>query len=902
MSQKSNPVPRLDLAPKLSRPLSLWNPLDYLRLLYWVFFFPQALRWYIENFGKLYNLDKAKTGNKKWDGVRQNSFLRELILQGIFLIFIISIIWNLFLQQIGVPLDWLNVLIGVPLGIAVGGVVGVEIGSTKGVSVTIGLALVVGLVWTISYMSNLKFWLGMSIVWGLGISISFGVLSGISLGLISGVTGNLTINLMFLFLDIVNFKLMLFGSKDDVVGMSEIFSILVVSFLISRPENWLFALPSTFLKLNNRRNIFPNITPIPIPYLSYKVVNWLRKDWNTGLHNVNELLRFTLQFSPVIKAVNFVLSETPREEVIERVSQLAEDAYDWDLVRFASASLSRSIKLQAVRGFFFMGLLVPERWQQGFNARFTTQIRLDTPARAAAAGFWYLHEQKPEKAIEAFAVVRDLPYGKEMFTLAQILSPFQQASELDQIATLINLAATPNLLPSPPFLHPTTWDAILSLLQVIFNVQISQKSASKSARSLAINRALGELKDILDRAEYIPQSERNLIINIAKNWQISLLEITGKIGNISITEPVINPYVIGDPVQGKLFVGREDIMRELKEFWIVKHHLQSIVLYGHRRMGKTSILLNVGNILGAKVHLAYCNLLRVGNNPQGVGEVLMAVCDAIEKVVNISPPVDANLLNLPYRTFERYLEQVIPTLEGGLIIALDEFEEIEKLIQAGKIDSDFMGFLRGLVQMSPKIAFALAGLHTLEEMTEDYFHPFFASIIPIRVGFLSPGATRQILANPDDDFLLDYKPEAMDTIYQLTHGQPYLVQLIGFLLVRRYNDLVFEMGKTLDPVFTRDDVEAVINDPDFFIKGRYYFTGVWGQSAQGATGQQEILKILAPHPEGINLEAIIESINMDEIILNEAIETLKRHDVIKETNGLYHIIVELFRRWVLENK
>ena len=43
-------VPRLNLAPKLNRPLQLWNPLDYLRLLYWVFYFPQALRWYEETF------------------------------------------------------------------------------------------------------------------------------------------------------------------------------------------------------------------------------------------------------------------------------------------------------------------------------------------------------------------------------------------------------------------------------------------------------------------------------------------------------------------------------------------------------------------------------------------------------------------------------------------------------------------------------------------------------------------------------------------------------------------------------------------------------------------------------------------------------------------------------------
>ncbi|GEM_PF-3389485 len=43
---------RLDLAPKLNRPLSPWNPLDYLRLMFWMFYFPQALIWYIDFFSE----------------------------------------------------------------------------------------------------------------------------------------------------------------------------------------------------------------------------------------------------------------------------------------------------------------------------------------------------------------------------------------------------------------------------------------------------------------------------------------------------------------------------------------------------------------------------------------------------------------------------------------------------------------------------------------------------------------------------------------------------------------------------------------------------------------------------------------------------------------------------------
>lgn len=277
---------------------------------------------------------------------------------------------------------------------------------------------------------------------------------------------------------------------------------------------------------------------------------------------------------------------------------------------------------------------------------------------------------------------------------------------------------------------------------------------------------------------------------------------------------------------------------------------------------------------------------------------------------------------------KRYLKQVVDKLHEtslqGLIIAIDEFEIIEELITAGKIPKNFLGYLRGLLQMNSKIAFAFAGLHTLEEMTADYFQPFFASVIPIHVGFMEPAVTRQILANPiqfsdndvetlhvtsphatssKEDFLLDYKPEALDKIYELTHGQPYLVQLIGFVLVRRYNDQVFELGSDRDPVFTVKDVEAIINDTDFFKRGRYYFHGVWSQAKQGAKGQQAILQVLAPHPQGLSYHSAIAEVSkkgFDEKNLEEAIKTLQRHDVVEETQGRLSIIVELFRRWLVQ--
>ncbi|ODG98228.1 ATPase [Nostoc sp. KVJ20] len=840
------PVPRLDLAPKLKRPLSLWNPLDYLRLLYWVFFFPQALRWYVDRFGGGYIPEGEMNWRNGWELLRQNAIQGQLLFQGLVLTVITPVAINLIFQPINIPVDWFSVAFSVAFFVAFCVAFGVAVGVVVGV---------VG-----------------GVVGGVAVGVAGGVALGVAFGVAGGVVGGVAV-----------------ASFGVALGVA--FGVAVL-----RPETWLIGSPLNLRIIQNNSWLLPRITPLPLPNLVWRLQNWLQNDWEIGLHNINELLAYTLQFIPVVQAVNRVLAKIPLEQLIWTVSRLAANPFDWNIVRFASASLDETLKSKFIEDFFSLYFFFPRSWEEGLQARLNTDTRLNTPARAAAAGFWYLHEYEPEKAMEAFTVVRSLLYGDEMYTLAQTLATFDQAQKPAYIAAI---QVPP--FPQEPLLRPITWKVLANLRRVVEDVQFVNRSVSRSARSLALNRALGELTKILNQADTLPQAEQGLIIDIAQTWKESLLQITGEVGEISITKPVVNPYVVGDPVQGHLFVGREDIIRQLEELWVMGHQLQSIVLYGHRRMGKTSILLNAANCLGSQIQLAYVNLLRLGDSPQGVGEVLMAICDEISQTVKLPPPADADLLNLPYRTFERYLKQVEAKLDGGLIIALDEFEKIEDLIEAKKIPIDFMGFLRGLVQMSSKIAFAFAGLHTLEEMTADYFQPFFASVIPIHVGFQERAATRQILANPDnEDFLLDYIPEALDEIYALTHGQPYLVQLLGFQLVRGYNDFVFEQGRSRDPVFTIKDVEAVINDPEFFKRGRYYFDGVWGQAARGAEGQQAIIQLLAPHPEGLSLDALAQSTGMNDADLQEALNTLKRHDVVEEIQGSWRIMVELFRSWVLQ--
>lgn len=898
---QQRPVPRLDLTPKLRRPLSLWNPLDYLRLLYWSFFFPQALRWYVKTFCDGYIPLMEMNWRNGLEKLRKNVKRRELLFQGVVLTVITPVAVCLLLQNIGLPISWASVALGVAVGVTfgvAGSVAGsVAFGVAGGVAggVTFGIAGGVALGVALGVADPVALGVALGVAGGAALGVAAGAALGVALGMAGpvalGVAGAVALG--------VAGCLVLGVAGGLALGVA---FYVAFGVAILRPESWLILLYFNLRSLQNSC-LLPRITPLPLPNLSSRLQTWLVDDWEGGLYNSNELLKYTLQFSSVIVAINKVINNIPENQLIWYISRLAKNPFDWRIVFFASASFQANIKKEFLRGLFavplsiFLNFFLLNDFRDRLLSYLEIYPRTNNHKRRVAAGFWYLHEKKPDKATDAFARVRSLLYGEEMYTLALTLTDFKTAKDIKNIAS-IQLPT----FPQENLLRPTTWKTLTFLSQVVENARVLEKSRSKYQRSLALNRALGLLTNILNDHNILPEAERGLILDITQAWKESLLQIASEVGEITITEEVRNPYFVGSPVEGSLFVGREDIMRQLKELWVKGNQLQSVVIYGHRRMGKTSILRNAVNHIGRGVRLAYINLQ--GLTADNLGDVLIGISDAVFQEVKIQAPSDDEYKISPDRTFKRYLQQVVNNLgDFGLIIGLDEFEKIEDLIKAGKIPKYFMEYLRSLVQMSPKIAFALTGLHTLEEMTADYFKPFFASVVPpIKVSFLTEEATAQILENPGfEDFQLGYTPEALSKIYTLTYGQPYLVQLLGFQLVRLYNDSVFEMKHKRDHIFTVSDVEAVVKNPAFFQGGRGYFDGVWGQASDGAAFQQDVLKVIAPYPEGLNFSEIAQQCNarLDAVeTLKQAVETLKQHDVIEVREGRLRIIVELFRLWV----
>ncbi|MDE5119191.1 MAG: AAA family ATPase, partial [Trichodesmium sp. St19_bin1] len=587
------------------------------------------------------------------------------------------------------------------VGVVVSVALGVALGVAGGVAFGVAYNVAFGVAYGVARGVRLGVWLGAAL------GVAFGVAYGVALHAVIGIPVGLDLKLG-----------VVLGLAGGLVGYGARW----------RPGNWFIGVPLNSISIQNRSFLLPRVTPIPLPLLKNRLKLWLRKDWQLGIENIDQLFKYSLQFIPVVNAINDVLAEIPSEQIIYRISQLAENPYDWKLVKFSSASLEEE------------------------------RIRLDTPSRTTAAGFWYLHEKEPKKATVAFEQVRDILYGEEMFLLAQTITQFQTATSPDTIAEI----KIPNF-PPEPHLRPITWKVLKGLRRVVEDTKLILTATSKSARSFALNRSIGQLAEILNNANTLPQAEKDLIVDIAQNWKKALkhnandlVRAIGQLAEIlnyantlpqaekdliidiaqnwekalknSITKPV-NPYVIGDPVEGDLFVGREDIMRELEQLWVMSSQPQSVVLYGHRRMGKTSILRNIAKSSGADAQVIYVDLQSLEVVSQGMGEVFLAISDEISDSISLPKPDTEELLKLPPRTFKLYLKQAMKKLDNkSLIIALDEFETIENLIDTQQLPPKFMAVLRSFVQMSPKIAFAFAGRHTLEEMTQDYFQPFFAGV------------------------------------------------------------------------------------------------------------------------------------------------------------------------------
>jgi hypothetical protein len=336
----------------------------------------------------------------------------------------------------------------------------------------------------------------------------------------------------------------------------------------------------------------------------------------------------------------------------------------------------------------FSGLLYRLTWDIEPDAPWPTDLNLNT--------FQDLFDQ-----------LAHYPGGSEIKHSFECMNDFLNYSTL---AKLANASACLTNLPSPEAaIRPPVLRALQQFGHIGQDIAVFQVATSRLNQLAALGRANEQIENL---HEYINQSvlppEKVILQEIVRRWRKLVSEVSGELGQITIAEPVVNPYIAGNPVAGELFVGREAILRELEELWLKPGQVDSVLLYGHRRMGKSSILKNLPYRLDGQRNLVVeFNLQRVGK-VSSTGELLYALALALyDRLLlstssPISEPDEATFLGAnhnPYQAFNRWLRSLAPHMvERRFIVAIDEFELIESAIDEGRIEAELIDFLRGLIQ------------------------------------------------------------------------------------------------------------------------------------------------------------------------------------------------------------
>lgn len=357
-----------------------------------------------------------------------------------------------------------------------------------------------------------------------------------------------------------------------------------------------------------------------------------------------------------------------------------------------------------------------------------------------------------------------------------------------------------------------------------------------------------------------------------------------------------NPYVIGVPLTGDVgFFGRRETFTFVADTLDAEHQ-NVIVLYGQRRVGKTSLLHQLAKRLTQNAHPVYFDLQ--GKEQHSLGQVLYILARTIARPLDISAP-DRNNFDDSGRFFhETFLPVVYEKLEyRRLLLLFDEFDVLgDELTSPDAASETLFPYLQSLIMHEQQTAFIFVVGRRIEELAT-HFQAIFKQAVYRRVGLLKPADARMLIVEPVKA-VMTFEPAAVNAIIQLTAGHPYFTQLIC-------SEAFNAMKAKAQHQVTEAEILSLIDQAiesghgaltwfwDGLPRAERFIMSAVAHVTDGATGlasKEDIRQILEKH-----------RIILTGLELTDAPDRLVEWEMLRrEGPDHYRFVVELVRRWIVK--
>ncbi|MCD6518482.1 MAG: HEAT repeat domain-containing protein [Anaerolineae bacterium] len=252
-----------------------------------------------------------------------------------------------------------------------------------------------------------------------------------------------------------------------------------------------------------------------------------------------------------------------------------------------------------------------------------------------------------------------------------------------------------------------------------------------------------------------------------------------------------SPYIVGMPVKvPQMFYGRQADIQWIYENLDRQYQLQTLLLYGERRIGKTSLLYQLEHNPPDDRYIFVLFDLQLRDYMETVAEILYDLAQTIvlrlqREGMDVEPPEWEEYQVRPEATFLSFCERLDALLkERPLVIMMDEFGVLISKVQRGRIEGSLFQVLRGIAQHFDHFTFLYSGAHEVRRMQQDFNSILFNMPKARRLTYLSEGEATALIEEPVKDFLT-YHPLVVQKIRTVTACHPYFIQYICDELVHR---------------------------------------------------------------------------------------------------------------------
>jgi hypothetical protein len=337
----------------------------------------------------------------------------------------------------------------------------------------------------------------------------------------------------------------------------------------------------------------------------------------------------------------------------------------------------------------------------------------------------------------------------------------------------------------------------------------------------------------------------------------------------------------------ELFHGRNEVLEQIKDSFYGGVQRDRYFLDGIRRSGKTTILNFLGPYLPQNVLPVYINLEDFSlHGPVNSAGVLSGFCTKIGlravEVHNVflDIPSEETFVAEPHHAFNRFLAEVKAALPGYVpLLMIDEFqlllEAIGRTGPPSHQDTLVLDQLRARLEEG-NLYTIMTGSVRFDRLATIVQHRIFGSLGRKRVSFLSKEGMSDVLRAGISQWAT-LLPEALDRLYNLTGGYPWLAQIYGAGLVALLN----QERRT---VVTPEDVDSVtaadvITSPELF--------EFWWPSEQLGSEEEHFIEYLFrsyPGTQAVSTREFFSNIHSrEQQAFRRAFENLRDCEVFDST-------------------